>query len=208
TLSDGNLKLVVQSLPILVTVRLLSFFAIGVYRSLPGAFSLHDLVTIGKGVLISSVIFVTCLVLVVRFQYYSRTVMVIDGVLTLSGITFARIAVGSFREVFRGLAEPLGPRVLIVGAGSLGEAAARLLKTDENGRYRIVGFLDDSPDKIGRRLHGFPVLGPLDAAEDLIESEGVEVLVFASSKLARDKRAKLEDTGRRLSLETREIQLT
>jgi len=207
-LSDLHLTLVLQSFPFLVAARLLSFFLVGLYRTVPGAFSLHDFLTIVKGILISSVVFVTGLVLTVRFVNYSRAVMVIDAVLTLSGITFARIALRSLREIFSGFAQTNGQRVVIVGAGALGEAAVRLLKTEENGNYRIVGFLDDSTDKIGRRLHGFPVLGPLGELEQVAEKERVETVVLACSKLDSAKRHRLEDSCRKLSLETREIQVT
>ena len=208
TLSPLNLHLILESLPFLIAVRLLCFFAFGLYRTIPGAFSLHDFLSITKGVLASSAIFITGLVLLVRFADYSRAVMIIDAVLTVYGITFARIALGSLRDIFNGFTRAHGQRVVIVGAGSLGDAAARLLKTDQNGSYRIIGFLDDSPDKIGRRLHGFPVLGSLDEAERVIEDERVEALVLASSKLGETKRTRLKELCRRLSLEAREIRIS
>jgi UDP-GlcNAc:undecaprenyl-phosphate GlcNAc-1-phosphate transferase len=206
-LSAVNLGLIEQSLPVLVAVRLLCLFGFGVYRTIPGAFSLHDFLAIAKAVAVSSAVFVTGLVLVTRFEGYSRAVMVIDGVLTLSGITFARIALRSLQEIFGGLAQERGRRVLIVGAGNLGEATVRLLKTDGDGSYRIVGFVDDSPDKIGRKLHGIPVLGPLDEAEGLIQNKEIDLVIFASSRLLTQRKTALEEVCRKLSVEQREIRL-
>ncbi|MGH3087029.1 MAG: hypothetical protein ACRDSJ_06880, partial [Rubrobacteraceae bacterium] len=207
-LSDLYLTLVLQSLPFLVAARLLAFFAFGLYRTIPGAFSLHDFLAIVKSVAVSSAAFVTGLVLVTRFANYSRAVMVIDAVLTISGITFARIALRSLREIFSGFSHADGRRVIIVGAGSLGEAAVRLLRTDQNGSYRIVGFLDDSPDKIGRRLYGFPVLAPLDQIDQVAEGEEVQMVVLACSRLDPAKRSRIEEACRKRSIETREIRLT
>jgi UDP-GlcNAc:undecaprenyl-phosphate GlcNAc-1-phosphate transferase len=206
-LSPANLHLIEKSLPFLVAVRLVCLFTFGLYRTVPGAFSLHDFLAVAKAVIVSSALFVTGLVLVTRFENYSRAVMVIDGILTLSGITFARIALRSLHEIFSSLSEAHGRRVLIVGAGNLGEATVRLLKTDENGGYRIVGFVDDSPDKIGRRLHGFPVLGRLEEAEGLIQSRDIDLVIFASSRLLAPTRSSLEDVCRKLSVESREIRL-
>ena len=206
-LSAANLGLIEQSLPFLVAVRLLCLFGFGVYRTVPGAFSLHDFLAIAKAVAVSSAVFVTGLVLVTRFEGYSRAVMVIDGVLTVSGITFARIALRSLQEIFGGLAQERGRRVLIVGAGNLGEATVRLLKTDGDGGYRIVGFVDDSPDKIGRKLHGIPVLGPLDEAEGLIQNKEIDLVIFASSRLLTQRKTALEEVCRKLSVEQREIRL-
>ncbi len=206
-LSPGNLDLILRSLPFLIAIRLLCFFAFGLYRTVPGAFSLHDFLSSVKAVFMSSAIFITGLVLVARFQYYSRAVMVIDGVLTLSGITFARIALRSLQEIFGGLSRARGRRVLIVGAGKLGEAAAQLLKAEVDGSYHILGFLDDSPEKIGRLLHGLPVLGRLDEADGLIQGQGVDLVIMASSKLPVSKRRTLEDVCQKLAIERREIRL-
>ena len=207
TLSALNSELLLQSLPFLIAVRLLMFFAFGLYRSVPGAFSMYDFLAIAKAVLVSSAIFVTGLVLLTRFANYSRAVMVTDALLTLSGVIFARIALRSIREIFEGLTDSDGPRVIIVGAGSLGEAAARLLRADAAHNYRIVGFLDDSPDKIGRRLQGIPVLGSLMEAKPMAERETVSLLVIAATALPEDARARLREIGRELGIETREIQI-
>ncbi len=206
-LSPANLHLIEKSLPFLVALRLVCLFAFGLYRTVPGAFSLHDFLALAKAVIVSSALFVTGLVLLTRFDSYSRAVMVIDGVLTLSGITFGRIALRSLHEIFSSMSQMRGRRVLIVGAGNLGEATVRLLKTEENGGYRIVGFVDDSPDRIGRRLHGFPVLGRVDEMEELIQARDIDLVIIASPKLLPPERSALEDTCRRLSVERREIRL-
>jgi UDP-GlcNAc:undecaprenyl-phosphate GlcNAc-1-phosphate transferase len=206
-LSPINLNLILRSLPFLIAIRLLCFFAFGLYRTVPGAFSLHDFLASVKAVFASSVIFITGLVLVARFKNYSRAVMVIDGVLTLAGITFARIALRSLQEIFGGLSQAQRRRVLIVGAGKLGEAAAQLLRAEADGSYHIVGFLDDNPEKIGRRLHGLPVIGRLDEMDALIQNRAVDLVIMASSKIPVSKRRVLEDVCQRLAIERREIRL-
>jgi UDP-GlcNAc:undecaprenyl-phosphate GlcNAc-1-phosphate transferase len=206
---DGvNMGLILRSLPFLVACRLLSFFVVGLYRTVPGAFSLHDFLAIVKAVFVSSAVFVAGLVLVTRFTGYSRAVMVTDAVLTLAGTTAARLALRSIREVMHGFSNGNGRRVLIAGAGNLGEAAVRLLRTDTSQAYRIVGFLDDSRDKIGRRLHGLPVLAPISHLERVVREESVETLVIASSKLEKTVRARLKEFCERGGIEVREIHLS
>ncbi|MGA7992104.1 MAG: hypothetical protein WCC53_11765 [Thermoanaerobaculia bacterium] len=204
-LSPRNLELALTSFPFLIAIRLLCFFAVGLYRTVPGAFSIHDFLAILKAVLLSSTCFLAGLVLFTRFQDYSRAVMVIDGVFTLTGVVFARIALSSLKEVFGGLDKTERRGVLIVGAGALGEAATRLIKADEKGRYRIVGFLDDSSDKIGRSLHGYLVLGSLREAERVLSAGGVALVVFAASTIPHDERERLQEVCRRLSVDIREV---
>jgi UDP-GlcNAc:undecaprenyl-phosphate GlcNAc-1-phosphate transferase len=204
-LSPRNLELVLASFPFLISVRLVCFFVFGLYRTVPGAFSIHDFLAILKAVLLSSTLFVTGLVLFTRFQDYSRAVMVIDGVFTLTGVVFARIALHSLKEFFRGLDVTERRGVLIVGAGTLGEAATRIIKADESVRYRIVGFLDDSPDKIGRSLHGYMVLGCLREAERFLSAGAVALVVFASSRIPQAERERLKEVCRRLSVDVQEV---
>jgi UDP-GlcNAc:undecaprenyl-phosphate GlcNAc-1-phosphate transferase len=203
--SPLNLELVLASFPFLIAVRLVCFFVFGLYRTVPGAFSIHDFLAILKAVLLSSALFVTGLVLFTRFQDYSRAVMVIDGVFTLTGVVFARIALHSLKEVFRGFDRTERRGVLVVGAGTLGEAATRLITADEPGRYRIVGFLDDSPDKLGRSLHGYMVLGSLREAERVLSTEAVALVVFASSRIPPAERERLKEVCRRLSVDVQEV---
>jgi UDP-GlcNAc:undecaprenyl-phosphate GlcNAc-1-phosphate transferase len=206
-LSPLNQQLVVRSLGLLLALRLVSFFAFGLYRHVHGSFTMHDFLAILKAVVASSAAFVTLLVLLYRFRDYSRAVIVIDMVLTLSGITFARIAVRSFQELFGGLSRPGERRTLIVGAGSLGDGVARLIKADGQRTYRIVGFLDDSPAKLGRNLAGHRVVGRTSDAEEVIRRLRVDEVILACSTLDHARKEEIRRICDALGLQTREAGL-
>ena len=204
-ISPASVSLIIRSLPFLLATRLLCTFAFGLYRAVPGAFAIHDFLAVVKAVIVSSALFATGLVLTVRFENYSRAVLVIDAMLTLSGMVFARIALRSFREVFEKFAAPRGRRVLIVGAGSLGEAAARLVRDGAGGELAVVGFLDDSRDKIGRRLHGIPVLGPIGDLDRVLGRSPVQVLILAGVSLTSEERTRIGESARRHGVEVSEL---
>jgi FlaA1/EpsC-like NDP-sugar epimerase len=52
-------------------------------------------------------------------------------------------------------------RVGIIGAGEAGILLLEDLKKNKNNR-NVVAFIDDSKRKIGRRVRGVEVLGPID----------------------------------------------
>lgn len=52
-----------------------------------------------------------------------------------------------------------GKRLLIYGAGSAAMTFMHDLMKNRDMNYRIVGFIDDAPDKKKARINGYPVLG-------------------------------------------------
>jgi FlaA1/EpsC-like NDP-sugar epimerase len=77
-------------------------------------------------------------------------------------------------------------RIYIVGAGLTGVSLAREIQA--KGIFgRVVAFLDDDPQKTGRRLHGVPVLGPLDAATELLKTTPADEAIIATPGATRDQ---------------------
>ena len=77
-------------------------------------------------------------------------------------------------------------RIYIVGAGLTGVSLAREIQA--KGIFgRVVAFLDDDPQKIGRRLHGVPVLGPLDAVAELLKATPADEAIIAIPSATREQ---------------------
>ena len=87
-------------------------------------------------------------------------------------------------------------RVLIVGAGSAGSMLVKDLLRNPSARMRPVGMVDDDRRKVGRRLHGVPVLGRLGAIPQLVERHQVDLVLLAipsaTSRLVRGAAALCE----------------
>ena len=196
---DGpNLVCLTRSLPVIIAARLLCFQLFGLYRGVSGHFSIPDVVAIFKAVLTSSLAAVTVLVIVFRFEGFSRAVMIIDGALAFGMVVTGHASVSFFSELLRGRGKGT-VRTVIVGAGELGSAAAKLLRRDHSTHRTIIAYLDDDPRKIGRHLHGVSIEGPIDRLQEIIERDDVDEVVIASSSLADEKqrsiRALCEDLG-------------
>jgi FlaA1/EpsC-like NDP-sugar epimerase len=72
---------------------------------------------------------------------------------------------------------------LIVGAGSAGDLLLRdLLRSDEHP-YRVVGFVDDDPRKIGTLLGGRPVLGAIERLPEFIRRHAITHVLIAIPRL-------------------------
>lgn len=113
----------------------------------------------------------------------SRTVIILMGFLSVSLLPLIRI---SFKKIFRrlGLFER---RVLILGAGETGRLIAGALKKEPNYGYKVIGFLDDNPEKIGRVVDGIKIHRGIDKAFNYIKRCGISDLFIAMPGAGKER---------------------
>jgi FlaA1/EpsC-like NDP-sugar epimerase len=89
--------------------------------------------------------------------------------------------------------------VLIVGAGSAGSLIIKDLLRNPSLGLHPVGLVDDDRRKLGRRLHGVPVLGPRSSIARLVEQRQADIVLLAipsaTSEQVREIAALCEDAG-------------
>jgi len=68
-------------------------------------------------------------------------------------------------------------RILIVGAGDAGEVISReIIRKPDLGK--LVGFVDDDKEKIGKRIHNRKVLGNIKEINDILEKEQINMVII------------------------------
>lgn len=151
-------KVFLHSLPVVVSCKLLVFFIVGVYRGIWGRMSTNDILVHIRATVAASLLSIAVVTFLFSFENFSKGVFVIDWLLTTALILGSR---GSFRFfadiVMRN--SLAGDNVVIYGAGRGGELLLREILNNRDLRLRPVGFIDDDPLKVGKKLLGFPILG-------------------------------------------------
>lgn len=69
--------------------------------------------------------------------------------------------------------------VVIVGAGDVGRRAAEQLRDCAWADIKIVGYVDDDPDKQNENVVGLPVLGPLAQLPHVVKTHDIQDAVVA-----------------------------
>lgn len=72
-------------------------------------------------------------------------------------------------------------KALVVGAGRAGTTFCRMFAETGPIPFRLVGFIDDDPEKLGATLENLPVLGKGEDLSAIIEKEGITDVVLAIS---------------------------
>ncbi|GHV16713.1 capsular polysaccharide biosynthesis protein [Spirochaetia bacterium] len=76
-------------------------------------------------------------------------------------------------------------RLYIIGAGFAGQTLANEIRS--KGIFgEVVAFLDDDPDKIGRRIDGIPVLGPIRDVAQLLRMNPADEAIIAIPSATRE----------------------
>ncbi len=168
------------------------FWALGLYRGMWRYTSLFDVRRLVEAVALSSALLVAFVAYRYGFTGFSRAVLTMDGVLTLAFTAGLRLGIRVFHDRWPGrLPRPKAPprRVLVIGAGGLGERLLREIAATPELNLHVVGFLDDDRRKIGRTLHGRPVLGSVAELPRLAQANAVaEVLIAVGHASAEEMR--------------------
>lgn len=85
-------------------------------------------------------------------------------------------------------------RILIIGAGRVGEEIVEEFARQQWPGVEWVGFLDDDPKKQHRRIHEIPVLGTLSLAATVVREKRVDEILVALPASAHERIANLITT--------------
>jgi perosamine synthetase len=169
-----------------VMLALLNLF--GVYHRIWFRTSGHDVHRIIVAVLLATIITVVTEVAISDQRPLPLSVVLLGNTLALVGF----VAVRYRSRLFTGLSwrwkavwhrqfPQMPTRVLIVGAGEMGQVTAWRLKyrAPSDSVYHVVGFVDDDPKKRGMYIEGCPVLGTCADIRQLVERYNVDLVAIA-----------------------------
>jgi FlaA1/EpsC-like NDP-sugar epimerase len=172
-------------LPVLGAKIVIFYFA-GLYRRLWRYASVRDFYTVFWASVLGSL----AVVIIVFFIYqgvFPRSVVALDGILTVVLIGGVRFAVRGIRELrIKSILAPPTKPILIVGAGDTGEAILREMLKRPELAYQPVGLIDDDEGKQGQRIHGVKVLGTRRSLRELIKKYEIEEVIISMPTVSRE----------------------
>lgn len=86
-----------------------------------------------------------------------------------------------------------GERVLIYGAGACGSLLIEELRRAKDNKYKIVGLIDDNPNKKGKYIKGIKVIGNRDIIAEAVKDNKVKTIFFAMPSLDAKTKSEILD---------------
>ncbi|MBW1804565.1 MAG: hypothetical protein JRJ85_28025, partial [Deltaproteobacteria bacterium] len=195
-----NFEYFLKSLPIIIACQIFSFYVLGVYRGIWESTGLSDLIDYIKAITVATVMAMLILLFLYRFYSFSRAVFFIYWILMLVLVSLSRL---SFRLVDEGVKRGMqrGKPTLIYGAGVGGQMLAKEIENNRNLKLALVGFIDDNPRKMRRKVMGYPVLGAKDDLIKVVKKENIQEIIISFKHNSAEKRKEISDICLRLGAE-------
>jgi len=181
----GPAGLVIEGL-LLLSLQVLIYWRVGLYRGLWRFASLPDLGNLLRASLLGSVaIGAVCLMREIPMATVAPLLWLYPSILLLA-LGLPRLAFRTFKDMRTEVRwRRNSHRTLIVGAGSSGRMLLPELK--RRGGHDVVGFLDDSVSLRGDEFHGVPVIGTVDQLPRITREAVIDLVVIAIPSASNDQ---------------------
>jgi FlaA1/EpsC-like NDP-sugar epimerase len=83
--------------------------------------------------------------------------------------------------------------LVIIGAGEAGVKLQQEIATHPSSGYQIICFIDDSTEKIGKRIQNIEIKGPIQDLEKLLKNTAVNEIILAIPSISVEKRKEIID---------------
>jgi UDP-GlcNAc:undecaprenyl-phosphate GlcNAc-1-phosphate transferase len=175
-----------KSLPVIIAVKMVVFYVTGIYRGFWQYLSTRDVFQYIRSSLIATLLAIASVTLLFRFKDFSKGVFIIDWILTTVFLLGTR---GSFRFFTETMKRKTlaGDHVIIYGAGQGGELLLREILNNKALNINPVGFIDDDPLKVGKKIQGYPIWGSFDQLSELRKKNPVRGLLLSFNSEANAK---------------------
>jgi len=129
-----------------------------------------------------STLIVGTFIFILKLTYVSRIFIFFFSAISVSLLSLEKVIL---IQVFKhaGLGENNYKHLLVVGTGKRAEKFIQMVKEHPEWGIKIVGLIDDEPEKIGREVSNIKVIGLLKDIPDILHEKIVDEVVFIVPRL-------------------------
>jgi FlaA1/EpsC-like NDP-sugar epimerase len=181
--------------PIVLSVRLLSFYLVKTYQGIVKYTSSKDAQRIFIVISAGSMVFV--IINIISYNFINHEFPIPFSIIIIDYMATAFLMI-SLRVMFKALyMEFTNPNrekrsVIIFGAGESGIITKRTLDRDAGTKYKVLGFIDSDTKKQGKKLEGVTIF-EYGKLKELLESNNVSNLIISVQNLPSETKQEIVD---------------
>ena len=200
---EFDFSMLLEQIPFIIIAAVISFIAVGSYKSVVRYTGFKDIVNIIIGTNILATILVFC-------TFFSRKISASDSLFNISGsiiyihlllnILFLIGAKLFIKSLYNYITNDIKTitRVLVFGAGNSGMLTYDAISNDTKSGLEIVGFIDDDERKTGKKINLLRVYKIEEINEKFIQKHNIEEVIISIQNI--DPSRLLQITGNLFSL--------
>ncbi|MFW5838912.1 MAG: polysaccharide biosynthesis protein [Bacillota bacterium] len=185
TISFTNIAMI---LPVIIALKLLFYAAFGLYSMLLDHFGFEDAFKVFLVVIISNT-FLMFFFMFTNVDFINWSAFIFISPLEILLLLAPRIAKRAINYIRMNLDwnQALGTRTLIVGAGDGGELVLKEIYRNKKLLNIPIAFIDDNYNKIGSKLSGVKIVGPISNLSKYIHLFHIEEVIIAIKNISYKK---------------------
>ena len=168
-----------------------SFLFFGIYKRIWRYSSTDDLLIITKASLISVILAAFALFLTIRLEDMPRSTMLIYLILLTLFTGGSRIFYRLIRDKTLAPIYNIDERIKVLLIGATDEAEAMIRASHKpDGPYHIMGVFDNDKNKLGRKIRGIDIIGPVEkvfVSNSLIKTKKITKIIIADQNISRNE---------------------
>lgn len=194
---DFDVYTLLYDIPLIGFLALVSFLIIGSHKGVIRHTGLRDALNVYIGVSLFSGLLVLVILINRFFNLKSGftvpiAIIVIHYLLNIIVLITSRFI---FKYVYRRIASDIKKpsAVLIYGAGEMGAIVYSTLRKDLENSFKVIGFVDDDENKVGKRINRLPIYGDVDLTDSFVKENNIEEVIIAIQKIRPDRLLEIVD---------------
>lgn len=177
--------------PILISLALISFLIVGSYKGVvrhTGNKDLFNLLFAGylQIFFFSFLLFINWVLNLFPDFTFSGSLIIIYFLMSIFLMSSSRFAIKRFYELLNERLR-LVTRVMIYGAGNSGMITYAALSREKKNKFDVVGFIDDNPNKINKKINRTKIFNSADINAKFIEENKIQEIIFSMPKLSSSR---------------------
>jgi len=187
------LFIIILAIPIAIPI----FYGFGLYWTVVRHIGLKALWTSSLAITFYSMVW-GILVLMLQLDFFPRSVIIINWLLSIMVIGGSRILV---RWLFSYESnQKIKKNVIIYGAGEAGRGLAEAIKFSKD--YQHIAFIDDDPKVHGTYINNVPIF-PDKKISSLVNNQNIQEILIALPSISRKKRKNIIEKLSKFSIRVR-----
>ncbi|MFT7900729.1 nucleoside-diphosphate sugar epimerase/dehydratase [Tenacibaculum ascidiaceicola] len=184
-------------LPFIATVSLISFLIVGSYKGIVRHTGTRDAFNVFIGVTLLS--FITTSIILINnalnlFPNFTipKSIIIIHYLISVLVLVVSRFIFKAFYEIVSTELKSI-TNVLIYGAGDSGLITYGALNRDTKNKYEVLGFIDDDPKKVGKKLDRIKIYDGKRINKSFVEEKQIDEVIISIQNIKSEKLLYLTD---------------